>query len=122
MHTFPPSIHRLPLKVDGAIGFFKKSLTFTKIPTEIQTMKFKYLSFHHPGLSSLGVPGVPWHLQILADQLTLSQLGGKDYTHHITIGTPRFSDLPMALSSPTLLSDICMDENKTNLLYIFICL
>ena len=24
------------------------------------------------GLSSLGVPGVPWHPQILADQLTLS--------------------------------------------------
>ena len=26
-----------------------------------------------PGLSSLGVPGVPWHTQILADQLTLFQ-------------------------------------------------
>ena len=95
MHTYPPSIHRLPLKVDGAIGFFKKSLIFTKIPTEIQTMKFKYLSFHHQG--SLEVPGVPWHPQILADQLTLSQLGGTDYTHHITIGTLRFSDLPTAL-------------------------
>ena len=69
-------------------------------------MKFKYLSFHHPGLSSLGVPGVPWHPQILADQLTLSQLEGKDYTRHITIGTLRFSDLPTALLSPTLLSDM----------------
>ena len=29
-----------------------------------------------PGLSSLGVPGVPWHTQILADQLTLFQPGG----------------------------------------------
>ena len=27
------------------------------------------------GLSSLGVPGVPWHTQILADQLTLFQPG-----------------------------------------------
>ena len=35
-------------------------------------------------LSSLGVPGVPWHTQILADQLTLFQLGGTDYAHLIT--------------------------------------
>jgi hypothetical protein len=33
------------------------------------------------GLSSLGVPGVPWHTQILADQLTLFQPGGTDYAH-----------------------------------------
>ena len=50
-----------------------------------------------PGLSSLGVPGVPWHTQILADQLTLFQPGGTDYAHLITTGTPGFSDLPMAL-------------------------
>ena len=52
------------------------------------------------GLSSLGVPGVPWlpwHPQIMADQLTLSQPGGEDYTHHINTGTPGFSDLPTAL-------------------------
>ena len=49
------------------------------------------------GLSSLGVPGVPWHTQILADQLTLFQPGGTDYAHLITTGTPRFSDLPTAL-------------------------
>ena len=29
------------------------------------------------GLSSLGVPGVPWNPQILAYQLTLSQPGGQ---------------------------------------------
>ena len=40
------------------------------------------------GLSSLGVPGVPWHTQILADQLTLFQPGGTDYVHLITTGTP----------------------------------
>ena len=28
--------------------------------------------FVEPGLLSLGVPGVPWHPLILADQLTLS--------------------------------------------------
>ena len=49
------------------------------------------------GLSSLGVPGVPWHTQYLADQLTLFQPGGTDYAHLITTGTPRFSDLPTAL-------------------------
>ena len=47
-----------------------------------------------PGVSSLGVPGVPW---ILADQLTLFQPGGTDYAHLITTGTPGFSDLPTAL-------------------------
>ena len=44
-------------------------------------------------LSSLG-----WHPQILSDQLTLSQPRGTDYAHHITTGTPRFSDLPTALN------------------------
>ena len=49
------------------------------------------------GVSSLGVPGVPWHTQILADQLTIFQPGGTDYAQLITTGTPRFSDLPTAL-------------------------
>ena len=48
------------------------------------------------GLLSLGVPGVPWHTQILADQLTLFQPEGTDYAHLITTGTPGFSDLPTA--------------------------
>ena len=50
-------------------------------------------------MSSLGVPGVPWHTQILADQLNLSQPGGTDYAHHISTGTPwffRLSDGPEA--------------------------
>ena len=45
---------------------------------------------------------VPWHTQILADQLTLFQPGGTlgtDYSHLITTGTPGFSDLPTALLS-----------------------
>ena len=40
---------------------------------------------------------MPWHTQYLADQLTLFQPGGIDYTHLITTGTPGFSDLPTAL-------------------------
>ena len=52
------------------------------------------------GLSSLGVPGVPWHTHILSDQLTLFQPGGTDYAHRITTGTPGCLDLPTALDSP----------------------
>ena len=51
----------------------------------------------YTSLLSLGVLGVPWHAQILADQLTLFQPGVTDYAHLITTGTPRFSDLPTAL-------------------------
>ena len=61
-------------------------------------MSFKVsISKNVAGLSSLGVPGVPWHTQILADQLTLFQPGGTDYAHLITTGKPGFSDLPTAL-------------------------
>ena len=59
------------------------------------------------GLSSLGVPGVPGHTQILADQLTLFQPGGTDYAHLITTGTPGFSDLPTALYISIYLDGNC---------------
>jgi hypothetical protein len=51
----------------------------------------------YSGVSYLGVPEVPWHPQILEDQLPLSQPGGTDYAQLITTGTPGFSDLPTAL-------------------------
>ena len=41
-----------------------------------------------------GVSSLP---QILAEQLTLSQPGGADYSLLTTNGTPLFSDLPTAL-------------------------
>ena len=44
-----------------------------------QTSQARYLLFtvYSAGVSSLaGVPGVSWHTQILADQLTLFQSGG----------------------------------------------
>ena len=50
------------------------------------------------GLSSLGVSGVPWHHQILTDQLTYLNPGWADYAHHITTGTPGFSDLPTVVT------------------------
>ena len=43
------------------------------------------------------VPGGAGGAKILTDQLTLSQPGGADYSHHITNGTPGFSDLSMTL-------------------------
>ena len=49
-----------------------------------------------PGRGEGHLPPLP---QILADQLTLSQPGGTDYAHHITTGTPGYSDLPTALGS-----------------------
>ena len=58
-------------------------------------------ALHSSGLSSLGVPGVPWHTQSLADQLTLFQPGGTEYAQLISTGTPGFSDLPTALTYQT---------------------
>ena len=58
-----------------------------------------FFNYTIPDLSSPGVSGVPWHPQILADQLTLSKQGGADYAHHITTGTPGFSNLPKALNN-----------------------
>ena len=37
----------------------------------------KLVNLQYTGVSSLGVPGVPWHTQILADRLTLFQTGGQ---------------------------------------------
>ena len=54
--------------------------------------KYKWIQLS-AGVSSLWVPGVPWHTQILADQLTLFQPGETDYEHLITTGTPGFSEL-----------------------------
>ena len=42
-------------------------------------------------------PVVPGGPQILADQLTLSQPRGADYSNQINTGIPGFSDLPTAL-------------------------
>ena len=67
---------------------YKQARLFIKWQTEVSQFT---------GLSSLGVPGVPWHTQILADQLTLFQPGETDYAHLITTSTPGFSDLPTAL-------------------------
>ena len=61
------------------------------------------------GLSSLGVPGVPWHPQILADQLTLSQPGGTDYAPLITTGTIGPSDGPALWHTYIVLFFLCFE-------------
>ena len=60
-------------------------------------------TFHSRGVMP-GDTRVPWHPQILADQLTLSQSGWIDYAHLITTGTPRFSDLSMAKHNKNVIS------------------
>ena len=52
--------------------------------------KYQNESHSFARLSEPGVPGVPWHHQILADPLTLSQPGGVDYAHLITTGPNGF--------------------------------
>ena len=42
-------------------------------------------------LTGVSEPGNP---RVLANKLTLSQLEWADYAHHITNGTPGFSDGP----------------------------
>ena len=65
----------------------------TFLPNKIRSLESR-------GVFPGGARGaMAWHTQILADQLTLSQPGGADYDHHISTGTPGFSDPPTALLS-----------------------
>ena len=86
--------HRRPLFKVGS----EKTLKFLLIGGATRAVLTPSL----PGVSALGVP---WHPQILADQLTLSQPGRTDYAHHITAVTPGFSDLPTALHSTDYRAD-----------------
>ena len=40
--------------------------------------------------AGLSEPGVPWHPQILADNLALHKPRGTDYAHHISTDPPDF--------------------------------
>ena len=54
------------------------------------SIKFLVTCLYNSGLSSLGVPGVPLHPQILADQLTLSQPGGQIMCTALLLAPPDF--------------------------------
>ena len=62
------------------------------------------------GLSSLGVPGVPWHPQISSDQLTLSQPRGADYAHQIILAPSDFQTFRQP----------CVDENLSSVWSIWV--
>ena len=81
------------------ISIFQQTISLSDLHTTIMNRTYwaHFLKILKTGLSSLAVPGVPWHTHILADQLTLFQPGGTDYAHLITTGTPRFSDFWTAL-------------------------
>jgi hypothetical protein len=71
----------LGMHFDAAVVFVIKLILILRLALAIS------------GVSSLGVPGMPWHPQILADQLTLSQPGeggGADYSHPIIHAPPDF--------------------------------
>jgi hypothetical protein len=79
--------------------FSKKKLFKRKTP--LGAKRKATLSFLSGGMTQMStvyrgvVPGVAGGT--MEDQLTLSQTGGTDYSHHITTGTPGFSDLPTVL-------------------------
>ena len=105
---WPRTTYQLVLVDANLDGPILKRAYDKQIPT--CSLKFLHLfsskfawQLIYAGLSSLGEPGVPWHTQILADQLTLFQTGGTDYAHLIITGTPGFSDLTTALNYSWLL-------------------
>ena len=69
------------------------------------------------GVSSLGLPGVPWHVQILADQLTLSQPKGRgaDYALNITTRPQDFQTFRSPCQVVRMLFTRVVINNKTNL-------
>ena len=69
------------VSVKNASGFQNAEDDFTILKVEeidIFRARQKNLKIFDTGVSSMGVPGVPWHPKILADQLTLYQPGGGD--------------------------------------------
>ena len=88
-------VHAQGMKTVQAGGWWvRKWQNLVHVVVECPLTALPFLFYK--GLSSLGVPGVPWHTQILADQLTLFQ-PGQTPNYIITTGTPGFSDLPTAL-------------------------
>ena len=57
---------------------------------ETRRTQFGHIHIHMTGPSSLGVPGVPRHTQILEDQLTLFQPGGQIMPIHLLLAHPDF--------------------------------
>ena len=102
MYIFSPNFDIYCKRVEGRkadLRLFRKFMEKERNKTLLNKANMYLLGtgVSSLGVSFLGVPGVPWHSQILADKLTLSQPGGTNYAHLITTATPGFSDLPTAL-------------------------
>ena len=69
--------------------------------------------YNGTGVSSLGVP---WHPQILADQLTLSQLGGQIMPTWLLLTPPDFQPFrrPWMVDNRIVLSDIWQDPTGSS--------
>ena len=70
------------------------------------------------GLLSLGVLGVPWHTQILSDQLILFQPGGDRLCPPNYYCTPRFLDGPECFSIKVLVYKVDIDAFYIRLHYL----
>jgi hypothetical protein len=83
------------------------------------------ISSNMPVAHTTGVPEVPWHPQILADQLTLSQPRGADYAHQIILTPSDFQTFqrpchtyerkqwePGNTSRPTLSTSLIVEEKS----------
>ena len=98
IHSFLYSSHRY-LKTFSTLVYYISIKSRGKYPTalvfvygledDIWIRRFKEELPYVTELLSSGVPGVPWHLQILSDLLILSQPGGAD-AHQIILDFQAF--------------------------------
>ena len=72
----------------------------------------KWIDHSAAGLSSPGVPGMPWHPQILTDNLTLSQPGGTDYAHQIILAPPDFQAFLRPCAGHALVREIPSEKSR----------
>ena len=72
--------------------------------SDFRNTKFVWIHFWKKYKFNFPSSMLPKNWKIMNPQLTLAQLGGADYAHLITTGTPRFSDLHTALDLYKLLS------------------
>ena len=82
---------RLTITLD--LKRFLRYKSFQMLPRNATKLRIRQIIANNQqcsGLSSLGVPGVSWYPQILADKLTLSQPRGADYAHQIILAPPDF--------------------------------
>ena len=105
-------------------SFFKKeNEIYIHLSKDCSSLKHSFQSLvliiTLSGVSSMAVPGVPWHTQIFADKLNLSQPGGADYAHHITTGIPGFSDPPPTLNGMNILVRLDLDIIHVQYLFVF---